>query len=46
MSCDDDIMAIVLNEDEGSVIFKWNIPDNSELLMHDVQGKFKIVWDN
>lgn len=36
MSSNPDLMGIVLSEDEGSVIFKWDIKANSEVLMHDV----------
>lgn len=46
MSKNPDIMAIILREDEGNVIFKWDIEANSEILMHDVSGLFKLIWDD
>lgn len=40
-------IAIVVNENkEDDNIFLWNIESNLEKMMLDVQGEFKIIWDN
>lgn len=36
MSSNSDIIAIVLIEDEGSVIFKWHVQSNTEIYVRDV----------
>lgn len=45
MSSNNSLIAIIIKEEEDSVIFKWNLNENSEILMKDVQGPFKILFD-
>ena len=39
-------VCIVIGEEEGHVIFQWNIEANCETIMHDVDDLFKIIWDD
>lgn len=46
MSSDHSRIAIVLGEDEGHVIFEWNVTDNNEIVTYDVSSEYKVIWDN
>lgn len=46
MGKDPSRIAIVLGEDEGHVIFEWNVKKNIEVLTYDVTSEFKVIWDN
>ena len=45
MSKNPDNIAIVVGEDEGTVIFKWDLITNTEMVMKDLTGPFKILQD-
>lgn len=45
MSSNDDIIMILMEESEGSVIFKWNMKTNFESHTADVSDLFKVLWD-
>ena len=46
MSIDTKTICIVIAEEEGHVIFSWNLTKNCENTLYDVGDYFKINWDN
>lgn len=46
MSIDWTKICIITGEEEGNVIFSWNLELNCENIMHDVCDHFRIIWDN
>lgn len=39
-------ICIIIGEEEGHVIFSWNLEKNCENIMTDVCDRFKIIWDD
>lgn len=46
MSMDSSTICIIIGEEEGHVIFSWNLEKNCENIMTDVSDRFKIIWDD
>jgi len=46
MSTDSSTISIVIREEEGHVIFSWNLEKNCENTLYDVGEHFRINWDN
>lgn len=45
MSINDQVIMIVIESQDGSVLFKWNMLQNCEEHTHDVDETFKVLWD-
>jgi len=46
MSIDWSTICIIIGEEEGHVVFSWDLKKNCENTLFDVSRRFKILWDN